>query len=413
MNDDLASHDIEELRALMREHHLLPDVPTALLSPTAATGTYSTGTHGSETHVAGTSTAPRPDDHATAASEAMLARILATPRPVALPEHAALAAGGGAAAGASSGRGRRPAGLRRRTALLAVAAATAVVAVVVPQITSPTDAVAGGAPPLTYTLGAPADAWGTSLPSAHDALDDLAEVAGDAPDLPRTGDVQRIDLFSWAGEYDASTGESAVYPTGEQRWLAADGSVRVDQRRADPVTYDGQIDTTSGPSAAGAESSDSMPPGTFDPTAVSDLPTDPDELGAALLAQMPEGLATRPDQDDVILARSVVQQYQFTVVPQDVASGMWSALADHPSVRLVGDTTDRLGRPGVAVAVPDTLDEEVGVEAVLVLIISPTDGQLLGTEQVTLTSPLLDVDEPTVTEFTAITDRAWTAALGD
>lgn len=408
MTDDLTSHDVEELRALMREHHLLPEIPTELLAPTPAAGSPRTETDG-----AGVSTGTRPADHATAASEVMLARILATPRPAARPEHAAAGGTVGPATGGRTGRGDRPRGLSRRTALLAVAAATAVVAVVVPQITSPSDAVAGGAPPLTYSLGTPAEAWGTSLPSAHDALGDLAEVAGDAPDLPRTGDVQRIDLYSWASEYDASTGESTVYPTGEQRWLAADGSTRVDQRRADPVTYDGQIDTTSGPSAAGAESSDSMPPGTLDPTAVSDLPTDPDELGAALLAQMPEGLATRPGQDDVILAQSVVQQYQFTVVPQDVASGMWSALAEYPSVRLVGDTTDRLGRPGVAVAVPDTLNEESGFEAVLVLIISPTDGQLMGTEQVTLTSPLLDVDEPTVTDFTAITGRAWVAGLGD
>lgn len=398
MTDDLASHDIDELRALMRAHHLLPDIPPALLAPAPAT--------------AG-STTTRPDDDATAASEAMLARILATPRPAARPEHAAVAAAGGTVPRAPRDRRGRPGGLRRRTALIAVAAATAVVAVVVPQITSPSDAVAGGAPPLTYSLGDPADAWGTTLPSAHDALDDLAEIAGDAPDLPRTGDVQRTDVYSWASEYDGTTGESAVYPTGEQRWLAADGSARVDQRRADPVTYDGQIDTASGPSAAGAEASDSLPPGTFDPAAASDLPTDPDALGAALLAQMPEGLATEPGQDDVILAQSVVQQYQLTVVPQDVASGMWSALADSPSVRLVGDTTDRLGRPGVAVAVPDTLNEEAGVQAVLVLIISPTDGQLMGTEQVTVTSPLLDVDEPTVTEFTAITGRAWVAELGD
>lgn len=411
MTDDLSSHDIEELRALMRRHHLLPEVPSALLVPSDAT------TRG----LRDDSTAPRSaastDDRATAASEAMLARILATPRPDAQPEHAGPRTADGATTRQAPGTGRGPGDrrgrVRRRSALLGVAAATAVVAVVGSQITSTPEAVAGGAPPLSYTLGTPADAWDTTLPSAHDTLVDLAQVADDAADLPRTGDVQHVALYSWESETDADAGTTVVYPTADQRWTAADGSVRVVQRRAEPVTYDGQIDTSAGPSAAGSESTDDLPPATMDPSAVADLPTDPEALGAALRAQVPDGLATGPESDGLLVAQTVVDQYQFAVVPQDVVSGMWSVLADAPSVRLVGETTDRLGRTGVAVAVADPLNEDLGIESVLVLIISPTDGQLLGTETVTLTNPVLDVDEPTVTRFTTITERGWVSAIGD
>lgn len=398
MTDDLTSHDVAELRALMREHHLLPEVPPALLVPSADVA-------------AETSPAVTPEQ-VTAASEAMLARILATPRPAAGADHAGRPTVGRPTARPGSAD-RRQARLRRRSALLAVAAATAVVVVVGSQVTSSPEAVAGGAPPLSYTLGAPDDAWDASLPSAHDALVGLAQVAEDAPDLPQVGDVQHVALYSWESELDAGSGTTVVYPTADERWTAADGSARVVQRRAEPVTYDGQIDTTAGPSAAGTESVDDVPAGGADPAAVSGLPRDPEALEQALLAQVPVGLATGPEDEDLLLARTVVSQYQFSVVPQDVVSGMWDVLADAPSVRLVGETTDRLGRPGLAVAVADPLDEESGVEAVLVLIISPTDGQLLGTETVTLASPVLDVDEPTVTGFTAFTDRAWVDAIGD
>lgn len=399
MTDDLTSHDIEELRALMREHHLLPEVPPVLLVPSPGTA-------------AETSPAAVTPDQVTAASEVMLARILATPRPSAGDEQAGLPTAGATTAG-PGGDGRRQTWVRRRSALLAVAAATAAVVVVGSQVTSSPEAVAGGAPPLSYTLGAPDDAWDASLPSAHETLVALAEVAEGAPDLPQAGDVQHVALYSWESELDAGSGTTVVYPTADQRWTAADGSARVVQRRAEPVTYDGQIDTTAGPSAAGSESVDDVPAGGADPSAVSRLPRDPEALEEALLAQVPDGLATGPEDEDLLLTRTVVSQYQFSVVPQDVASGMWSVLADAPSVRLVGETTDRLGRPGVAVAVADALDEESGVEAVLVLIVSPTDGQLLGTETVTLTSPVLDVEEPTVTGFTAFTDRAWVEAIGD
>lgn len=381
MTDDLGAHDVDELRALMRTHHLLPEVPASL----------------------GTAADP----------ETTLARILAAPRPGTSASTSATATSAGPSELPATSRRTS---LRRRGAALAVAAAAAVVAVVGSQVVSAPGAVAGGPPQLSYSLGSPADAWDASLPSAHDALLHLAGVADDAPDLSRTGDVQYVALYSWLSELDMDTRTTTVYPTADQRWTAADGSSQIIQRRAEPVTYDGAIDTAAGPSAAGATSTTDVLAGTNDPFAVAALPTDPEALTASLLEHSAEMLADDPGARDSVLVKSVAAQFDLSIVPQDVAAAMWTVLADAPTVRLVGETTDRLGRPAVAVAVADTSSTSDGYESVDVLIISPTDGQLMGTETVTLSDPVLkldaEVDQPTVTGFTAFSDRRWVTAVG-
>lgn len=403
MTDDLGAHDIEELRALMRLHHLLPEVPDTLVAPAAPTS-VGTAAPGGRT------------DRASDASEALLAGILATPRPAAASTSTgteASEAGTSQPVDTRPGTARPRQRVRRRAAALAVAAATVVVAVVGSQMSSTPTAVAGGAPTLTYTEGTPEAAWDGSLPSARDTLLELATVADEAPDLPRTGDVQRISQYAWLGEVDGGTRTTTVYPTADERWVGSDGAVRVVQRRAEAVRYDGRVDTTASESAAGPLSSDDFFPGTVDPFAVAGLPTDTDGMESALLDHMPQEFAEAPEYRDTVLVESAVDLSRTSIVPQDVASAMLTVLSDAPTIQLLGDTTDRLGRPGVAVALPDSLSKDSGIEAVTVLIISPTDGQLLGTEVVTLDDPTIDVDEPTVTGFTTITDRRWVTAIGD
>jgi hypothetical protein len=407
MTDDLGAHDVEELRALMRQHHLLPEIPAALVEPAARA-------------TVGAADLADPDRRSPDAVEAMLAGILATPRPGSSSTHAEPSAATSPSlaepAAARSGETTRRRRLRRRAAALAVAAATVVVAVVGSQLSSTPTAVAGGAPPLAYAGGSPEAAWEGSLPSAHDTLVELASVADDAADLPRTGDVQHISRYSWlsetVGDADGNT-TTMVYPTADELWVGPDGSARTLQRRAAAVRYDGQVDTTAPESEAGPLSGDDFFPGTMNPSVAAELPTDPDGMESALLAHMPQEYAENPDYHDTVLVESAADLARTYIVPQDVASAMWTVLSDAPTIQLLGDTTDRLGRPGVAVAIPDSLWKESGVEAVTVLIISPTDGQLLGTETVMLTNPMLDVDEPTVTGFTTVTSRQWVAKIGD
>ena len=402
MTDDLGAHDVEELRALMRQHHLLPDVPTTLVEPaTRAT--------------AGTADPSGDDRRSPDAAESLLASILATPRPGSTdvePSAASLVAPATDRSGETARRRR----LRRRAAVLAVAAATVVVAVVGSQLSSSPTAVAGGAPPLAYAGGQPEAAWEGSLPSAHDTLVELASVADDAADLPRTGDVQHISRYSWLsetiGDADGNT-TTTVFPTSDEWWVAPDGSARSVQRRAEAVGYDGRVDPDAEDSAAGPLSSDDFMPGMVEPFTVAELPTDPDDMESALLATVPAEYAENPGYRDALLVDAAVSLSWRSIVPQDVASTMLTMLSDAPTVQLLGDTTDRLGRPGVAVAIPDSLSKDSDIEAVIVLIISPTDGQLMGTETVTLDDAMIDVDEPTVTGFTTITDRRWVAAIGD
>ncbi|KQT96580.1 MULTISPECIES: CU044_5270 family protein [Sanguibacter] len=405
MTDDLGAHDVEELRALMREHHLLPEVPAALLEPATRT-------------TAGTADTSGHDLRSPDAAESLLASILATPRPgpTEVEPSAASSARRVQPATDRSGESARRQRLHRRAAVLAVAAATVVVAVVGSQLSSSPTAVAGGAPPLVYAEASPEAAWDGSLPSAHDTLVELASVADDAPDLPRAGDVQHISRYSWlsesVGDADGNT-TTAVYPTSDEWWVAPDGSAQSVQRRAEAVGYDGRVDPDAEDSAAGPLSTDDFMPGTVEPFAVAELPTDPDAMESALLATMPAEYVENPEYRDTLLVEAAASLSRTSIVPQDVASAMLTVLSDAPSIQLLGDTTDRLGRPGVAVAVPDSLMKDSDVEAVTVLIISPTDGQLMGTETVTLTNLMIDVDEPTVTGFTTITDRRWVAAIGD
>lgn len=101
-------------------------------------------------------------------------------------------------------------------------------------------------------------------------------------------------------------------------------------------------------------------------------------------------------------------------MPQDLAGAFWDALAQQPSVRLLGPTTDRAGRDGTAVAVATpTIPEDPSDDAsVLVLIVSEETGQLLSTETLTLRSDLLGITSPTVTGFSAITLSEYTTEAG-
>lgn len=79
-------------------------------------------------------------------------------------------------------------------------------------------------------------------------------------------------------------------------------------------------------------------------------------------------------------------------------------LATEPGLALLGDTTDRLGRSGVAVAVPPVPGR---TSELLVLIISHANGDLLEWDEIAAAIPELDVREPAVIAFQAIADARW------
>ena len=175
-------------------------------------------------------------------------------------------------------------------------------------------------------------------------------------------------------------------------WADADGKGRtvtlVDgEERVD--TADGKSIPTPPESIVQQESSDGtvtkLPPGgKIERTPVNteqprlrDFPTEPKALAAkmrelASRSRLEEG--SEPTTRDYVLAASqMITDRSGT--PPEVLRAVFGFLSGLPGMKLVGDVTDPLGRPGVAVAADGDpeIHENVGVE----LIVDPDTGRPL------------------------------------
>lgn len=367
--------ELTDLHDLLRQHGMVPDVPDALLA--------------------------RQD------AERLLRQVLESPpgAPGRLTESAV--------ARHQTGRA-----VRRGRSLSAAAAAVLVVALLGVQTTRPDSATAATPPLLDYTRASSTDIAADDLPDAHDALLDLAAVARSTPEPARGGPVQHVVAQEWLLEttIDASRGaepENALYPTRTDLWVSPDGSGQVTQRRSAAVTYDGMLDPDAGPSTGGSASTDEHPAGTWDATLDERLPRDP----VALATHLVDTGATECALDGwsgYCLGEQIQSRFLGSVVPQDLAASFWEVLAAEPTVRLLGETEDRLGRDGTAflVPVPTLSGPSRDESSALVLVVSPETGQLLSTETLTTRSVLLGIDEPTVTGFSAVTSSGYTQEVG-
>lgn len=369
--------DVDELRALMGATGMLPEVPTRLT-------------------------------HDTSARESLLQRILAE-----------AAAGDAPAAEPATplapvtplapARHRR-AQSRRRVLTLAVAGAVALVAVLGTQLTSGPQALAGSPAALSFSRAQVLDVVDGTAPSAHDSLTELAATAASAPVELADGDVQRVATYAWLLVQDGDTGQVSTVPTQSLWWVAPDGAIRSTQIRTGAITPDGQIDPTAVPQAAPPVSTDEFPAGSLVPATLAELPRDPAALTVELeILAGGEMCTVDPATQATCLITAVQQLFSQYVVPGDLAAAMWSALAEQTAVTDLGSTTDRFGRDGVAVAVAPSSGSPA---AVTVLIISPTDGQLLGVESIAVSDPQGPI-APSVTGFTAWNPSSWVPTIGD
>lgn len=375
-------HELTDMHDLLREHGMLPDVPDALLARTD--------------------------------TEALLSRILASdPSTTSLDTRLdATAQDAASRAGRAGGRGGRA------TMLSAVAAAVLVVVLVGTQTSRPATATAATLPSLDYALASPAETAAADLPDARSALLGLAATARGTAQPTPDGLVQHLVTQEWLLEttVDGTPGaalDTAVFPTVTEQWVAPDGSGQIDQRRTAAVNYDGTLDPEAGQSAGGSESSEPLLPGSRDASANERLPRGTEALAAALLETSPAECAL-DGWSGYCLGERVQGAFLTSVVPQDLAGAFWEVLAGEPTVRLLGDTTDRVGRDGTAfvVPVPTISGQPGGEDSALVLVVSPETGQLLSSENLTFRSDLLGIDEPTVTGFSAVTTSAYTRETG-
>lgn len=310
--------------------------------------------------------------------------------------------------------------LRRRrspwslAAGVAAAVLLAVGVVLVPGQLGDPPAVAAAPPMLAYPIDPESLAAGEGAPAA-DELTGLADTAAARVDPEPAGTVQHTLSQSWllSVEVDDDSTTMAVEPTIGETWTAEDGSATFVQWRgpglapSGELVFDQTVDTAPDNAAV-----DVLPAGTFDAQQAARLSRDPVQLRAELLRGLSTLGCDLPDSPNtaVCLYLAITDLADRLVLPADLDAALWQVLADEPGITLAGTVTDRLGEGAVALAFPAAdWDSD---PLVRVLLIDPSTGSIAGREEVTLSSELLDLDEPTVTQFRYDLSVGWTDVTG-
>ncbi|WP_454049502.1 CU044_5270 family protein [Cellulomonas sp. Marseille-Q8402] len=295
---------------------------------------------------------------------------------------------------------RRPA--RRRWAVAAGVAAAAVAGVsiaLLPPQGAPR-AVAVGSPPMLAYPVPPAELASAAVEPARDTLLTLADAAAAQTDPEAAGTVQHVLSQSWLSSTTATGdggADTTIDPTVRETWLSADGSLVAAEWRGAELRADGMLEPVD--TAPEEAAVDRIPAGTDDPDRAADLSLEPAVLRGQLL-ELAGGdpIGCGPGTADgawcVYQGLTVLDAY---VLPSALESAVWSVLAEEPGVGLVGEVTDRAGRRAVGVSVPAGAPDVDPV--VRVLLLDAETGRLSGREEVTLSSPAMDITEPTVTTF--------------
>ncbi|TLP66538.1 CU044_5270 family protein [Microbispora triticiradicis] len=248
-----------------------------------------------------------------------------------------------------------------------------------------------------------------SLPPARSILLKLAEAAEQQPNVTKPADARYtyLQLNEWHLNVAVAGGHvsTSIVPTVTELWtpISATDMVRRVQRPGTPiVTGYGSAETAA--AVTGARMSDEE----FPPGAVLMSPS-PDELPLEAAALRRALLPTERVPADVSevdqLVEAVLNLYSERNVPPRLAAALWRMLADEPGLRALGDTTDRAGRAGQAIA----LDLVRGLPKRLVFIIDPKTGHLNSSEEIlTKDAGKLNVTIPAVIGYTLFLHRGWT-----
>lgn len=310
---------------------------------------------------------------------------------------------------------------RRRWVLAAGVAAAAVAGVAIallPTQQAPTAVAVGSPPMLAYPVPPEELASGAAaaVEPAHDTLLDLAAVAADQADPDPAGPVQHVLSQSWLSSTTSSgdgVAETTIEPTVRETWLPADGALVAAEWRGADLRQDGQLE----PVDTSHEQAwvDRFAAGNSDPDRATELSLDPAVLRGQLLELAGgDALGCGPGTVDgawcVYQGLTLLDAY---VLPSALEAAVLTVLADEPGVALAGEVTDRAGRRAVGISVPPgALDVD---PVVRLLLVDAGTGRLSGREEVTLSSELMDIDEPTVTTFRyevaadRVTEVGWAA----
>lgn len=301
-------------------------------------------------------------------------------------------------------RGRSWRGLRIATV---AAAAASVVLVTIFTPWSEPSATANTPPILDYQFAKATNiAYAPGQPARQDLLG-LAKVARASSPPPHSGgSVQYVQTDSWfsSREDTKKSSTSKLIPTTIQAWLSPDGSQTSIESSGTPLRADGRGLAPSAPGTT-ATRDQVFPPGSADPSRVSDLGTIAKDVRRKLLRSAACDPNATPTARAQCLYQEITGLFRQYVVGPKVASLFWTVLANEPGFRTLGSVTDRAGRPGVGISVISSEAPEFR----LVLIISRSTGQLLGTEEILIKSNAnLGLKAPAINAFTAILKSEYT-----
>lgn len=301
---------------------------------------------------------------------------------------------------------------RRRFSLIASSVAAAgvlVTGVLQPWGSSPVQAIIPAVLDFEY---AQAEAMAVATgKSPSEAIQQLAEAASRLPAQRANNATQYIVTDSWYADIelksqtDAEMSNASLVPQISEKWLAADGSLRIVERRDDPLPADGRGLPTSGEWDHQPTTSDeTLPAGSLKADLASSLPTVPSALRDELLDNA--GCVDR----QIGTARSyclyqeiLTLNYEYVASPELMAAS-WRMLRQEDGFRLMGEVKDRAGRTGIGIS----LITDDRPEFRNILIADPETGRLLGSEQILIT-PVdgITIEPPAIMSFTAILESKY------
>jgi hypothetical protein len=264
----------------------------------------------------------------------------------------------------------------------------------------------GTAPLLHYTLTGIVKPGNTiETPTARSVLLKLARAAEHRAPLPRSpgARISFVVTSEWSLDSSNSSGKtsSVIVPEVDDTWFAPNGKSRVLSRQGHPViVVIGSKETLRSLEGGPPVSSERFPAEPESPV-VAHLSLHPSALKRELLRADPSGQPLSYRLVDTI--RVLHEQ----IVSPRLDAAMWRVLAARPDLRYLGRVIDRAGRDGVAVAFSLRSGER------LVLIISPSTGQLLGAEDLLLSgAPALHLTAyPAVVGYTIFVDQRWARTM--
>lgn len=297
---------------------------------------------------------------------------------------------------------------RRRLPLVATVAAAAAVAVAVVVVVAPSQqhsAVALTPPVLDYEFAAAQNIAFAPGEDAQGTLRDLAQAAERQDASPGSGSTQYVLTDNWFATLDA-TEAAKLIPKRRETWFRSDGTTWVRETAGQALAPDGRglsRDEDANPRVGPVDETYPAEDG-LDPAFVSKLHGDYRAVRKALLesGQCEAEVASPPRAQCIY--QEIATLYSQYVIPPKLAAALWRMLSEEPSLRSLGSVKDRAGRSGIGISLIPADSPQFRK----ILVISPTTGRLLGTEEILIKNdPDVGIKAPAIYAFTAILEARY------